>query len=159
METEGPSGGGGKLCSVTVALLPVCSCHYVFCASCLVYVWKMPGTELNNTSKRDVSPRVFQALQNFDVEKLSECTEEEIRAVMPCLARMSLITSLDQSAQCVQAKRMIFGILSGREIVNSIVGLLSIDFHALEVDVKKEQILRYHILVVRMALFIHLSFS
>lgn len=93
-------------------------------------------------SKRDVSPRVFLALQNLDVDNLAECTEEEIRAIMPCLARMSLIIPLDQSPECAQSKRMVFRILSGREIVNSIVGLLSIDFHALEVDVKKEQLLR-----------------
>nr|CAG4641461.1 EOG090X0154 [Eurycercus lamellatus] len=106
----------------------------------------MPMLTRNNNSnftcKRDVSARVFQALQNLDVDKLSKCTEEEIRAVMPCLTRMSLITSLDQSAECAQSKRHIFEILSGREIVNSIVGLLSIDFHALEGDVKKEQLLR-----------------
>lgn len=93
-------------------------------------------------SRRDISPRVFQALQNLDVDSLSECTEEEIRAVMPCLARMSLIGPLDQSPECALSRRMVFKILSGRETVNSIVGLLSIDFHALEVDVKKEQTLR-----------------
>lgn len=86
--------------------------------------------------------RVYQALQNLDVDKLAELTEQELRAVLPCLTRLSLITSLDQSNQCTQFKRAIFEILSGREIVNSIVGLLSIDFHALEVDVKKEQLLR-----------------
>lgn len=103
----------------------------------------MPLQKIRCISKRDVSPRVFQALQNLDVDSLAECTEEEIRAVMPCLARMSLITPLDQSSECAQSRKMIFRILSGREIVNSIVGLLSIDFHALEVDVKKEQLLRY----------------
>jgi len=100
---------------------------------------------IRTVSKRNVSPRVFQALQNLDVDNLAECTEEEIRAVMPCLARMSLIGPLDQSSECAQSRRMVFKILSGREIVNSIVGLLSIDFHALEVDVKKEQMLRYYL--------------
>jgi integrator complex subunit 2 len=33
-------------------------------------------------------------------------------------------------------------VLSRIELVNSIVALLSIDFHALELDVKKEQQLR-----------------
>lgn len=104
---------------------------------------KMPMPPLTRSvSKRDVSPRVFQALQNLDVDSLAECSEEEIRVVMPCLARMSLIIPLDQSPECAQSRKMIFRILSGREIVNSIVGLLSIDFHALEVDVKKEQLLR-----------------
>ena len=94
-------------------------------------------------TKRPVSSRVFKALQNLDVETLLKCDEEELRAVLPCLARMSLITPLDQSNECAQARRVIFRILSGIELVNSIVGLLSIDFHALEVDVKKEQQLRY----------------
>ncbi|EFX85507.1 hypothetical protein DAPPUDRAFT_300423 [Daphnia pulex] len=102
----------------------------------------MPMPPIRSVSKRNVSPRVFQALQNLDVDSLAECNEEEIRAVMPCLARMSLIGPLDQSIECTQSRRMVFQILSGREIVNSIVGLLSIDFHALEVDVKKEQMLR-----------------
>jgi integrator complex subunit 2 len=104
---------------------------------------KMPMPPIRSVSKRNVSPRVFQALQNLDVDNLAECNEEEIRAVMPCLARMSLIGPLDQSSECTKSRRMVFQILSGREIVNSIVGLLSIDFHALEVDVKKEQMLRY----------------
>ena len=103
---------------------------------------KMPLSS-RSVSKRDVSPRVFQALQNLNVDTLAECTEEEIRAVIPCLARISLIGSLDLSPDGGQSKKMICRILSGREIVNSIVGLLSIDFHALEVDVKKEQLLRY----------------
>ena len=98
---------------------------------------------VRSSPKRDVSPRVFQALQNLDVDTLSECNEEEIRSIMPCLARMSLITPLDQSYECQESRKVIFKILSGREIVNAIVGLLSIDFHALEVDVKKEQILRF----------------
>lgn len=94
-------------------------------------------------TKRIVSHRVFKALQNLDVDVLAQCDEEEIRPVLPCLARMSLITPLDQSTECAQGRRVIFRILSGMELVNSIVGLLSIDFHALEVDVKKEQQLRY----------------
>lgn len=105
-------------------------------------------------SRRDISPRVFQALQNLDVDSLSECTEEEIRAVMPCLARMSLIGPLDQSPECALSRRMVFKILSGRETVNSIVGLLSIDFHALEVDVKKEQTLRYVIHISKYYVFV-----
>lgn len=104
---------------------------------------KMPmPPPIRPVSKRDVSPRVFLALQNLDVDSLAECSEEGIRPIIPCLARMSLIIPLDQSPECAQSRRMVSTILSGREIVNSIVGLLSIDFHALEVDVKKEQLLR-----------------
>jgi hypothetical protein len=39
---------------------------------------------IRSVSKRNDSPRVFQALQNLDVDNLAECTEEEIRAVMLC---------------------------------------------------------------------------
>jgi integrator complex subunit 2 len=98
---------------------------------------------IRSVSKRNDSPRVFQALQNLDVDNLAECTEEEIRAVMLCLARISLISPLDQSSECTQTSRMVFQILTSREIVNSVVGLPSIDFHALEVDIKTEQMLRY----------------
>jgi len=111
----------------------------VLCFNCI----KMPLTRSLEKTKRDVSPQVFQALLNLDVHKLSQCSDDEIRVVIPCLARISLIGSLDQSAECIQSRRSIFGILTGREVVNSIVGLLSVDFHALEVDVRKEQMLRY----------------
>lgn len=97
---------------------------------------------MENSKIRQVSPRVFQALQNMNIENLLEWSEEEIRPIMPCLTRMSLLNPLDQSHQCTMSRRMVFKILSGVELVNSIVGLLSIDFHALEVDVKKEQLQR-----------------
>lgn len=93
--------------------------------------------------KLEVTPLVFEAMQNLDVERLSKCTDQEIRAVMPCLSRMSLITPLDLSYECTQSKRMVFKILAGREIVNSIVGLLTVDFKELEREVRNEQSLRY----------------
>nr|CAG4642304.1 EOG090X0154 [Evadne anonyx] len=97
---------------------------------------------MENSKIRQVSPRVFQALQNMNVENLLEWDEEEIRPIMPCLTRMSLLNPLDQSHECSMSRRTVFKILSSFELVNSIVGLLSIDFHALEVDVKKEQLQR-----------------
>ena len=100
---------------------------------------------MENSKIRQVSPRVFQALLNMNVEHLLEWSEEEIRPIMPCLTRMSLLNPLDQSHECSMSRRMVFKILSGVELVNSIVGLLSIDFHALEVDVKKEQLQRFEL--------------
>lgn len=94
-------------------------------------------------TKFEVPPHVFEAMQNLDVDRLSKCSDEEIRAVLPCLSRMSLIAPLDLSFECTQSKRMVFKILAGREIVNSVVGLLSVDFKDLERDVKNEQSLRY----------------
>merc|ERR1719435_325258 len=55
---------------------------------------------------------------------------------------MSLIAPLDQSPACLQGRTSVLQVLSRIELVNSIVALLSIDFHALETDVKKEQQLR-----------------
>ena len=71
---------------------------------------------------------------------------------------MSLIAPLDQSPACLEGRTSvlqvntfiwiktqitnILQVLSRIELVNSIVALLSIDFHALETDVRKEQQLR-----------------
>ncbi|XP_057339927.1 integrator complex subunit 2-like [Microplitis mediator] len=92
-----------------------------------------------------ISPRVFTAIQNVNIRELSQCTQKEIRPLLPCLVRMSLISPLDITRECVEARKEILTILSGIESVNSIVALLSIDFHALETDVRKEQQLRQKI--------------
>lgn len=89
-----------------------------------------------------VAPRVFKAIQNVDITELSKCTSKEIRPILPCLVRMSLISPLDNTRECAEGRKEILTLLSGIELVNSIVALLSIDFHALESDVKKEQQLR-----------------
>lgn len=89
-----------------------------------------------------IAPRVFKAIQNVDITELSKFTPKEIRPVLPCLVRMSLISPLDNTKECADGRKEILTLLSGIELVNSIVALLSIDFHALESDVKKEQQLR-----------------
>ncbi|CAK9813155.1 Integrator complex subunit 2 [Anthophora plagiata] len=89
-----------------------------------------------------VSPRVFAAIQNVDIPILAVCTHKEIRPILPCLVRMSLISPLDVTKECVEQRKQVLTILSGIESVNSIIALLSIDFHALETDVRKEQQLR-----------------
>lgn len=94
------------------------------------------------TFKKAVDPIVFRAIQNVNIDALSKCTEQQIRPVLPCLVRMSLISPLDTSGKCSRQKMDILTITSGIELVNSIVALLSIDFHVLEGDVKKEQQLR-----------------
>ncbi|GLH03424.1 Integrator complex subunit 2 [Gryllus bimaculatus] len=92
--------------------------------------------------KTFVSPRVFRAIQNVDIDDLTRCTAKEIRPILPCLVRMSLISPLDNTRECAEGRKEILTLLSGIELVNSIVALLSIDFHQLENDVKKEQQLR-----------------
>ncbi|GAB6030189.1 Integrator complex subunit 2 [Chamberlinius hualienensis] len=80
-----------------------------------------------------------------DIDALAELSEKEIRPLLPCLARTSLIIPVDQSSEWAEKRKRILKILSGIELVNSIVALLAIDFHSLEVDVKKEQALRQKI--------------
>lgn len=90
----------------------------------------------------NVSRKVFQALLNVDIQELCKLSAKDIRPVLPCLVRMSLISSADNMADYADGKKDILTLLSGIELVNSIVALLSIDFHSLEIDVKKEQLLR-----------------
>jgi len=89
-----------------------------------------------------VSPSVFSAISSVDVSTILSLTDAELRPILACLVRMSLIAPLDQSPACLQARTSVLQVLSRIELVNSIVALLSIDFHALEIDVKKEQQLR-----------------
>lgn len=92
--------------------------------------------------KPSVKTEVFQAMQNVDIMALNKCKERDLRAVLPCLVRMALCKPLDESEEWTTAKKEVLKILSGIEVVNNIVALLSIDFHALEQDVRKEQQLR-----------------
>ena len=55
---------------------------------------------------------------------------------------MSLIAPLDQSTSCMTARSRVLQVLSRCETVNNIVALLSINFHQLELDVKREQQMR-----------------
>ncbi|VVC92951.1 unnamed protein product [Leptidea sinapis] len=91
---------------------------------------------------KPVPPHVFRALKDIDLSTLTKCSPEEIRPIIPCLVRMALISPLDVTRQCSEAKREILTLLSGIDLVNFIVSLLSIEFHALEVDLKKEQQMR-----------------
>ena len=89
-----------------------------------------------------VSPRVFRAVSTVNVDEILQCSDGALRPVLACLVRMSLIAPLDQSTACLQGRTAVLQVLSRIELVNTIVALLSIDFHALEIDVKKEQQLR-----------------
>lgn len=92
--------------------------------------------------KSFVKCEVFHAMQNVDVAALNKLPEKDLRPVLPCLVRMALCKPLDESESWSASKKEVLKILSGIEVVNSIVALLSIDFHALEQDVNKEQQLR-----------------
>ena len=62
--------------------------------------------------------------------------------ILPCLVRVCLISPADIVPKCTDLRQLILCILSGIGHVNSIVALLSIDFHNLETDIRKEQLLR-----------------
>ncbi|XP_061754185.1 integrator complex subunit 2 [Nerophis ophidion] len=90
-----------------------------------------------------VSPFAFEAMQKVDVQRLAALSDPELRLLLPCLVRMALCAPADQSQSWAQDKKLILRLLSGVEAVNSIVALLSVDFHALEQDARKEQQLRH----------------
>ncbi|XP_030648609.1 integrator complex subunit 2 [Chanos chanos] len=90
-----------------------------------------------------VSPYAFEAMQKVDVVRLAALSDPELRLLLPCLVRMALCAPADQSHAWAQDKKLILRLLSGVEAVNSIVALLSVDFHALEQDARKEQQLRH----------------
>lgn len=91
---------------------------------------------------KPVQPHVFKAIKDLDVDALMTYTPDEIRPIIPCLVRMALISPLDITKYCAEAKKDVLTLLSGIDLVNFIVSLLSIEFHALEVDLKKEQQMR-----------------
>ncbi|MBZ3869890.1 Integrator complex subunit 2, partial [Sciurus carolinensis] len=95
------------------------------------------------TSLQFVSPFAFEAMQKVDVVRLASLSDTELRLLLPCLVRMALCAPADQSQSWAQDKKLILRLLSGVEAVNSIVALLSVDFHALEQDASKEQQLRH----------------
>jgi len=89
-----------------------------------------------------VLPETFDGIQNVDIDRLSALPESALRPIMPCLVRMSLCAPLDSSSRWTLERKKILKCLSGVEVVNSLVVLLSIDFHELEQDAKKELQLR-----------------
>ncbi|XP_013972203.2 integrator complex subunit 2 isoform X4 [Canis lupus baileyi] len=95
------------------------------------------------TNLQFVSPFAFEAMQKVDVVRLASLSDPELRLLLPCLVRMALCAPADQSQSWAQDKKLILRLLSGVEAVNSIVALLSVDFHALEQDASKEQQLRH----------------
>ena len=98
-----------------------------------------------NISRRPpvVTEKIFKAVQNVDVESLMTVNDDaELRPVLASLVRLSLIASLDQSPDCSKGRTRVLQVLSRVELVNNLVALLSIDFHALETDVSKELALK-----------------
>jgi integrator complex subunit 2 len=78
----------------------------------------------------------------MDLKTIESLEYKEMRCILPCLVRMGWCIPLDNSEEWIENRKQIEKILSGIEVINNIVNLLSFDFHALEIDVKKEQQLR-----------------
>lgn len=90
----------------------------------------------------DVSAKAFTAMQNLNVSELAKCTQRELRPLLPSLVRMSLLSPYDSTKSTMESRKQILSLLVGIEVVNNIVSLLQVDYHELEIDVKKEQQLR-----------------
>uniref|UniRef100_A0A3P8R9Y7 Integrator complex subunit 2 n=1 Tax=Astatotilapia calliptera TaxID=8154 RepID=A0A3P8R9Y7_ASTCA len=99
----------------------------------------MHGAMGDSAGLQFVSSYAFEAMQKVDVVRLAALSDPELRLLLPCLVRMALCAPADQSESWAQDKKLILRLLSGVEAVNSIVALLSVDFHALEQDARKEQ--------------------
>lgn len=84
----------------------------------------------------------YHAIQSLDIEKINALSSNEIRPILPSLVRMALCMPLDSSEEWLEKKKRILIKLSAIEISNSIVTLLSVDFHSLDMDVKKEMMVR-----------------
>lgn len=100
-----------------------------------------------------VPAEVFAAVEARDVTALCNIVTEykergaaeqhsPLRPVLSSLVRMALISPLDTPRYCNDAKKQVLALLSDLDVVNTIVSLLSIDFHALEQDLKREQQMR-----------------
>ncbi|XP_053681309.1 integrator complex subunit 2 [Anopheles nili] len=92
-----------------------------------------------------VTSKAFSAMQNLDIAQLATCSQQEIRPLLPCLVRMSLLSPLDNTKSWAEARKQILSLLVGIEVVNNIVSLLQVNYHELEIDVKKEQQIRQKI--------------
>ncbi|KXJ29444.1 Integrator complex subunit 2 [Exaiptasia diaphana] len=88
------------------------------------------------------SPKAFSSIRSASVGELSSLSTKQLRPLLPCLVRMALCSPVDQSFSWTVGRKGIQKILSGLEVVNSIVALLSVDFSLLEQDAIKEQELR-----------------
>uniref|UniRef100_H2ZQV9 Integrator complex subunit 2 n=1 Tax=Ciona savignyi TaxID=51511 RepID=H2ZQV9_CIOSA len=89
-----------------------------------------------------IKSNVFTSMSDLNIQELLRTAKEELRALLPSLVRMSLCPSLDKSAKWQDDRKYLLQLLSDMEAVNEIVSLLSVDFHELEADGRKEQQMR-----------------
>nr|XP_039268166.1 integrator complex subunit 2-like [Styela clava] len=87
----------------------------------------------------NIAPEILEAYANLDINTLLQNPVSSIRPLLPSLSRMLLCSSLDKTWRWEENQKDLMQLLSGIEDVNDIVALLSVDFHALEIDAKTEQ--------------------
>uniref|UniRef100_A0A336MQH9 CSON004873 protein n=1 Tax=Culicoides sonorensis TaxID=179676 RepID=A0A336MQH9_CULSO len=93
-----------------------------------------------------VSARAFSAMKVLNIAELATYPAEEIRPILPSLARMTLLSPMVENTPAwAESRKQILSILVGVEVVNVIVALLQADYHEMEMEVKKEQQLRQKI--------------
>lgn len=95
----------------------------------------------------EVSPEVFRAMNMLDIDALANLDDEQVRPLLPTFTRIALCPSLDSSNYWSREKKRLLEIICRFEVTNVILTLLSVDFLALEVQVKKEQQLRSRLML------------
>ena len=84
----------------------------------------------------------FKAVQSASIQQLSKLDKKELRAILPCISRAALCSTLDISDKFRLVMKEIQRLMAGIEAVTAIVSLLSVDFAVVREDAIKEQQLR-----------------
>ena len=89
------------------------------------------------------SPKVFSALISGDVKRLADCSPDELRPFLPCLARMVLCSSRPSPVAMAKElstpsgdksvwegrRKVVHALIAGVGEVNAISKYLALDFH------------------------------
>ena len=85
------------------------------------------------------SPAVFAALLSGDIKQLCNCSQDELRPFLPCLARMVLCsarpspvamgTETSPTSEWEGRKKVVHALIAGMGEVNAISKYLLVDFH------------------------------
>lgn len=105
---------------------------------CSALLLLVVSSNMLHTMDAAVSPVALNAIREMNLVNLESLPTTELRPFLPCLVRMALCQPLDASDEWVDRKKKILKKLSESDSVDSIVSLLSVDFHSLDQEVKKE---------------------
>lgn len=106
---------------------------------------KMEEMTVNSWLSQTISPRVFRCLEIGATTELAEFTQDELLPFLPILARSCLLQpeSLEGGGGITPNSTETLTAILEIERMNHVVNMLSVDFLALEIDLKKELQLRY----------------